>query len=182
MDAAAARGPRAIDGTMQHTDTHRPPATDPRAGQTAARSATETAAETATRTLSRRDCLRAGLGLFGALAISGVGRAASPLWASSRPATLLADFPVLRQPDAISCGPTCVAMLLQYYGIGVDIEDVKKTAGTRILKIGGDEIGFTWPSKIREALLEHGLEAELVREAELRDVAALVDPNRPPIL
>jgi hypothetical protein len=73
-------------------------------------------------------------------------------------------------------------MLLQYYGIDVEIEDVKKTAGTRLLKIGGDEIGFTWPSKMREALLEHGLEADLMREASLRDVAGLVEANRPPIM
>jgi hypothetical protein len=110
-------------------------------------------------------------------------------WAEARRAVaddgqllLLKDFPLLRQPDAISCGPTCCSMLLKYYGLRADIADVKDTAGTRLFKFGDEEVGFTWPSHVRKALMEHGLEAELVRESSLGEVAELVGENRPPIL
>ncbi len=139
-----------------------------------------------TSRLSRRDYLRGGvLGFFGWLLSPVPAHAESARHARSIDdgrLMVLRNFPILKQPDPISCGPTCCSMLLQYYGIHANIEDVKQTAGTRLLKFGKDEIGFTWPSRVKKALYEHGLESEMKRRATLSDVVDLINRNRPPIM
>lgn len=92
------------------------------------------------------------------------------------------DFPLMRQPDMISCGPTCCAMLIKHFGGSVSIETLKKDAGTRLLKFGDDEIGFTWPSRVKKAMERYRLNTKIVKKATLEDLPPLIHANRPPIL
>lgn len=96
--------------------------------------------------------------------------------------TILHNFPLHKQPDRISCGPTCCSMMLAYYGIAARFTDLKKTAGTRLFKFGKEEVGFTWPSKVKKTLTTYGLPAELYADGNLPTVQKLIDTGRPPIL
>lgn len=131
------------------------------------------------RAFSRRQLLRRS-------ALAGLAWGLSPLLPTAKAAkpagVLLANFPVMRQPDAISCGPTCCSMLLQYYGVAVGVKKLKQIAGTRLFKVGEDEVGFTWPSKVQKSLTQFGLQATLQKEAKLDDVVKSIEDNRPPII
>lgn len=98
----------------------------------------------------------------------------------------LADFPIIKQPDGISCGPTCCAMLLKYYGKSAGIGPLKTAAGTRFYQgpnLTGQQIsvGLTLPSGIKDALATYGV-FPTMQKGTLEDVKKLIDENRPPIL
>jgi hypothetical protein len=132
------------------------------------------------RTLSRRQLLK-GATLTGIA--WGFGPMATSLLAEERAAgVLIPNFPVIKQPDRISCGPTCCSMLLHYYGVAVGVEKLKEIAGTRLFKVGDDEVGFTWPSKVQKSLNTFGLATTMTKEAELKDLVQSVEEGRPPIV
>jgi Peptidase_C39 like family len=131
------------------------------------------------RKLSRRQMLTQAT--FAGMAW-GLSPFLSPAKAAERTGVLIANFPVMKQPDAISCGPTCCSMLLNYYGVAAAITKLKEIAGTRLFKMGDDEVGFTWPSKVQKSLTTFGLASTLKKEAELNDVVQSVEQNRPPIV
>ena len=131
------------------------------------------------RNLSRRQFLHRALAFGAACGFSPFLSTAS---ATERVGVLLPNFPVMRQPDAISCGPTCCSMLLKYYGVLVGVPQLKEIAGTRLFKMGDDEVGFTWPSKVQKALTQFGLANTLKKQAGLDDVVKAVEDNRPPIV
>lgn len=62
----------------------------------------------------------------------------------------LKNFPILKQPDDISCGVTCAAMVLQYYNKPVSIEEVSNIALTQ-------KIGMTLPILLGKAMKVLGL-------------------------
>ncbi len=130
-------------------------------------------------TSSRRDFLKQ-------TALAGLAWGLSPIVASAaapeRVGVLLPDFPVMKQPDAISCGPTCCSMLLRYYGVMVDVPKLKEIAGTRLFKMGDDEVGFTWPSKVQKSLKTYGLANTMKKQATINDIVTAVEANRPPIV
>ena len=69
----------------------------------------------------------------------------------------LACFPILRQPDAISCGPTACATVLKYYGRFVSIAEVKRQSGTRWYCLGTEEFGMTPPHDVQAAIEHFGV-------------------------
>jgi hypothetical protein len=131
------------------------------------------------RSLSRRQLLKnaalAGLAW-------GTAPVVSSLFAAERTGVLIPNFPVMKQPDKISCGPTCCSMVLHYYGVAAGIEQLKEIAGTTLFKMGEDEVGFTWPSKVEKSLNKFGLATTMRKEAELNDVVQSVEEGRPPIV
>ena len=97
--------------------------------------------------------------------------------------TTLKDFPNFRQPDEISCGPTCCSMVLSYYGISAGVGPLKTKAGTRWYESGsGKHIGMTHPQGIVNALAAYGLSARVITGATLQQVATMLEADRPPIL
>ena len=65
----------------------------------------------------------------------------------------LKNFPLIAQPDHISCGPTSACMLLNYYGKKVNIEEVRKYTGTDLWTTkDGKKIGGTHPNFMLVAL------------------------------
>ena len=131
--------------------------------------------------LSRRGLLKQSVLAGLACGIAPLMRA-SRLFAASPAGILLANFPIMKQPDRISCGPTCCSMLLQYYGVVVGVPQLKEIAGTSLFKMGDGEVGFTWPSKVQKSLTQFGLQTTLKKDASLDDLVASVEDNRPPIV
>lgn len=108
-------------------------------------------------------------------------------WATSdRPSHLasnsIENFPIYTQPDEISCGPTCCAMLIKYYKQrDVNIEDLKKEAYTSWFHYKGKEFGMTIPSFLEKTLCESGIPAKLIK-GNLDLAKACVDQDRPPVV
>lgn len=91
-------------------------------------------------------------------------------------------FPeVIEQPDQISCGPTAVAMVLQYYGINAGIGPLKTAAGSRWIQAGDFKLGLTLPLGVLKALQSRGVGAN-VYNGGLRDLTNAIDEGKPPIL
>ena len=40
------------------------------------------------------------------------------------------EFPLYKQPDEITCGPATVYMVLRFYKLNIDFEDVKENTKT----------------------------------------------------
>lgn len=98
----------------------------------------------------------------------------------------LSSFPIYKQPDGISCGPTCCAMVLNYYGKSAGVGPLKTQAGTRHYagpNLTGRQIqvGLTLPSGMQRALSAYGVPA-YVRRGSISDIKSYVDEKRPPIL
>jgi hypothetical protein len=131
------------------------------------------------RSLSRRQLLKnaalAGMAY-------GVAPVVAPLFAAERTGVLIPNFPVIKQPDKISCGPTCCSMILHYYGVAAGVDQLKEIAGTTLFKMGDDEVGFTWPSKVEKSLNAFGLATTMTKQAQLNDVVQSVEGGRPPIV
>ncbi len=135
----------------------------------------------ATERVDRRTWMKQAASLLAA-----TGFAAGQTQAADKPGKasikLLRDFPSYKQPDKISCGPTCCSMVLKYYGKSVGIQTLKRSASTRILKFGDDEVGFTFPTRIETALDSFGVCATAYTGASAGNIVDFINQNRPPIL
>jgi uncharacterized protein YvpB len=94
---------------------------------------------------------------------------------------VITDFPVLEQPDDISCGPTSAAMLLHYVGKDVSIEEVRVAAKTKWFSYRGRDIGMTSPECLASALSKYGISAK-VKESNLSALKYYVSQGRLPIV
>ncbi len=109
------------------------------------------------------------------------------IWATNeRPQHLkeneINNFPIIQQPDEISCGPTCCAMIIEYYTQEKpDIEIIKKYAKTTWYSDDNTKIGMTIPFYIKIALSKYGIESD-IKKGNLDLLKAYVDNNRPPIV
>ncbi len=104
---------------------------------------------------------------------------AQDLWAGGQ--SLPGTFRTDRQPDGISCGPTCCRMVLNYYGISAGVGPLKTDAGTRWFQSGNRSFGMTLPSGIERALERNGVGATIYN-GNLSNIVDLIKQNRPPIL
>ena len=91
------------------------------------------------------------------------------------------NFPLIDQPDGITCGPTSVAMLLEKYGIKKTIDEVKKVTKTELFSHNGTKIGGTTPQNIELALNYFGVDSEM-QYASLGKLKYYVSERRPPIV
>jgi Peptidase C39 family len=130
----------------------------------------------ALETLILMRCYRNGRRLGGislgiAAALAGIGRTPA---ADAVPERVLRDFPLIRQPDPISCGPACAAMVLRYYGAAVDdavAHPLRLRARFRLMA----------PAGLAAALSDRGVVARVQRGDRDR-VVEVLDQGRPPIL
>jgi hypothetical protein len=102
-------------------------------------------------------------------------------------------FPCYKQPDSHTCGPTSAAMLLNYYGVKIDINTLKlqartsyfnvKIPGTAItlFKFKKDDWGYTHPDHLLDALNRHI--RVIKKEGALgQDIVNAIDNNKPVIV
>jgi len=91
------------------------------------------------------------------------------------------NFPLLEQPDQITCGPTSVAMLLQHYGKDTTIQQAKEMAKTEWFSYKDQVIGMTSPDFIRVALRRFGVQAQMQRTT-LPHLKYYISQSRPPVV
>ena len=91
------------------------------------------------------------------------------------------NFPLLEQPDQITCGPTSVAMLLQHYGKDTTIQQAKEKAKTEWFSYKDQVIGMTSPDFIRLALKRFGVPAKMQRTT-MSHLKYYISQSRPPVV
>jgi ABC-type bacteriocin/lantibiotic exporter with double-glycine peptidase domain len=91
------------------------------------------------------------------------------------------DFPFLKQPDDISCGPTSVAMVLNCYGKPTSVDVIRKVTRTDWFRYHGEELGMTIPGCVVLGLQKLGFYAKK-RIGTLDDIKFCVSNNQPPIV
>lgn len=85
----------------------------------------------------------------------------------------------IKQPDEVTCGPTCAKMLMGYYGTEESLEDISKRCGTHWFKWGEEDIGMTHPENL--ALAMSGISAR-VRRGHSNNLKKYISEERYPIV
>jgi ABC-type bacteriocin/lantibiotic exporter with double-glycine peptidase domain len=91
------------------------------------------------------------------------------------------DFCYLQQPDGITCGPTSLAMLLNWYGNAATVEEVKNACKTKWFRFQGNDVGMTSPDSIPFAMWRWGISGRM-GVGDLRLLKYYVSRGRPPIV
>jgi ABC-type bacteriocin/lantibiotic exporter with double-glycine peptidase domain len=86
---------------------------------------------------------------------------------------VLPDFTLIRQPDPISCGPTCIAMVLRHYGVAEDAATYPQRLRPRVRMMS--------PQGLADALTGRGVAAS-VQRGDLGRLVEALDQGRPAIL
>lgn len=92
------------------------------------------------------------------------------------------NFPLIKQPDQITCGPTSALMLLKYYGQdNYQLNDVKIQSKTHWFNYNGNPIGMTAPDVLTSALNRLGLSCKMI-QGNMSKLKYFVSQNRLPIV
>lgn len=93
----------------------------------------------------------------------------------------IADFPLCRQPDNITCGPTSTLMVLKYYKKDVTRQVVETETKTEWFTYNGQRIGMTAPDYVARALKRLGVPARM-ELGNLEKLKFYVSANKPVIV
>jgi ABC-type bacteriocin/lantibiotic exporter with double-glycine peptidase domain len=92
------------------------------------------------------------------------------------------NFPLVEQPDQITCGPTSALMLLKFYGNDkVTLDQVKSQSKTHWFNYDNTPIGMTAPDVLSNALTKLGLPCKMVK-GEISQLKKMISEDRPPIV
>ena len=90
-------------------------------------------------------------------------------------------YSLLEQPDEITCGPTSATMVLKYYGIDANIDEVKKLTRTTWYTHKQKDYGMTAPVMISIALNHYGLNS-VMKTGSMKRIKSVVSQNTPCIV
>ena len=93
----------------------------------------------------------------------------------------VADFPLIEQPDQITCGPTSAAMLLQKYGKTVTIDEVKAQTKTQWFTHTDKPVGMTSPEYIALAMNHFGVPSQMM-QGDINRLKHYVSQNKPSVV
>lgn len=88
----------------------------------------------------------------------------------------------IKQPDAVTCGPTSVAMVLKRYGYDVGPMAVAKVAKTHLFKSENIEISGTLPKYVQISLEHFGVPCQVERESNMHNLRRYVSKDRPVVV
>ena len=91
------------------------------------------------------------------------------------------NLKVIHQPDDISCGPTSIAILLDYYNINKTIDDIKLYAITEWFELKDKKIGMTDPKQMEIALNKCGLKS-ISERGTLDRLKEVISKDKPVIV
>jgi hypothetical protein len=93
----------------------------------------------------------------------------------------LKNFPLISQPDNVTCGPTACQMVLKYYGKEISIDDIRKQAKIDLWTQGDKKIGGALPVFIKIALNHYDVPCKL-EYGNLDKLKFYIDQERPSIV
>lgn len=91
------------------------------------------------------------------------------------------NFPYVRQPDQITCGPTSMFMILKYKQIKTTLDEVKSKTKTEWFDINGQKIGMTIPEMIPVALKNYKITSS-VKTGGLSYIKYYISKGKLPII
>ena len=91
------------------------------------------------------------------------------------------EFPLYKQPDQITCGPATVYMVLRFYKLNIDFEDVKESTKTEWISYDKTSIGMTSPDYIRNALYKYKISNNM-HVGNIDELKYYVSKNTPVIV
>lgn len=91
------------------------------------------------------------------------------------------EFTFLEQPDGVTCGPTCVAMLVSTYGKETTVEEVRRFTKTDWFEWGDVRVGMTVPEYMPKGMEKLGLPAKL-KYGSLSHLKYYLSKGYPPIV
>lgn len=95
---------------------------------------------------------------------------------------IIKKFPLVEQPDQITCGPTSALMLLKYYGNKtLTLDQVKAKSKTHWFNYGDEPIGMTAPDVLASALDKLGLPSTMMK-GDVSQLKKFISQDRPPIV
>lgn len=91
------------------------------------------------------------------------------------------NIPLAIQPDEITCGPTSVLMVLQKYGLKVNLNQIKKETHTEWFSYDEKRFGMTSPEMIPLSMKKFGVSGKLI-VGNLHQLKYHVSQNKPVIV
>lgn len=91
------------------------------------------------------------------------------------------SFPLIKQPDPITCGPVSALMILKRYGINVNLDEVQDNTKTEWFVYNEQPIGMTSPDYISRTLSQYGVSSKM-RTGSLNLLKHHVSKNKPVIV
>lgn len=95
---------------------------------------------------------------------------------------LIKNFPKFQQPDEISCGPSCVFMILQYLNIENDFDKVYKLTYTKWFDSENKKIGMTFPDLIVNCFDHYKIKSHIKSQSDINFIKSNITKNKPPIV
>lgn len=92
------------------------------------------------------------------------------------PGSKIIPLKSIRQPDGSTCGHTSLSMILQYYGIDKEVDDIRKLVPKK------ENDGGLCPESILAAAEELGLKAHKHYDLSFREIKSYLDDDTPLII
>lgn len=99
----------------------------------------------------------------------------------NRSSYCIKNFPLIEQPDEITCGPTSACMLLKFYGHNLSVNNIKYKSHTYWFDYGNKPIGMTSPCLLTNALTECGLPCSIF-QGNLNELKRNLQKDKPVIV
>lgn len=101
---------------------------------------------------------------------------------SSHPESCQIDsFPLIDQPDEITCGPTSALMVLKFYGKNVTLKQVESETKTEWFEFEDNHVGMTAPEFIPKAMTIFGVKSYR-RSGNIDKVKRYISQGKPVIV
>ena len=97
------------------------------------------------------------------------------------PIATIEPFLFQSQPDNITCGPTSATMLLHWYGVDTDVDEIRRKARTDWFQLRGELIGMTSPDALAQSIASTGVSCRLNTGTD-RQLRSAIASGRPAIV
>ena len=97
------------------------------------------------------------------------------------PEHLIGITHLVQQPDDITCGPTTMCMMMSYYGLEKEIDEIKKITKTVWYSFSGRDFGMTAPVMIQSGLNYFNFNSKL-KYGNIKNLKHMIGLGKPCIV